>query len=80
MSWGPYDIPDHPVIANMMRTGYPDGKEPPEYCCPVCGAECETIYTDSCREPVGCDVCLSAVDAYDYYDQEGPEYEEDYDE
>ena len=23
-----YDLPDHPVIQNMERTGYPDGKEP----------------------------------------------------
>ena len=42
-----YDIPDHPVIAACMRTGYPPGMEPREYCCPVCGAECETIYQDS---------------------------------
>ncbi len=21
-----YDLPDHPVIQNMERTGYPDGK------------------------------------------------------
>lgn len=22
------DVPDHPVIRNMERTGYPDGKSP----------------------------------------------------
>ena len=47
-----YDIPDHPVIAACMRTGYPPGMEPREYCCPVCGAECEKIGRASCRERV----------------------------
>ena len=23
-----YDLPDHPVVQNLERTGYPDGKEP----------------------------------------------------
>lgn len=30
-----YDLPDHPVIQNMERTGYPDGKEPIFPICPV---------------------------------------------
>lgn len=64
-----YDIPDHPVIAACMRTGSPPGMEPREYCCPVCGAECETIYQDSINQVVGCDVCLSAKDVYDYYEE-----------
>ena len=41
-----YDIPDHPVIRNMERTGYPEGKEPTYPHCPVCGEECDTIYKD----------------------------------
>ena len=30
-------IPDHPIIRNMERTGYPDGKEPSQkvYLCPM---------------------------------------------
>lgn len=36
------DIPDDPVIQNMERTGYPDGKEPRYPRCPCCGEECET--------------------------------------
>ena len=24
-----YDLPDHPVIQNMERTGYPDGRSRP---------------------------------------------------
>lgn len=61
----PYDIPDHPVIVNMERTGYPDGKEPPMPHCPVCGAECETIYRNRSGECVGCDVCMNTLDAWD---------------
>lgn len=35
----PY-LPDHPVIRNMERTGYPDGKPPKVICiCSECGAE-----------------------------------------
>lgn len=41
-----YDLPDHPVIQNMERTGYPDGKEPTFPICPVCGEECEEIFRD----------------------------------
>lgn len=59
------DIPDHPVIRNMERTGYPDGKEPKTPRCPVCGANCGYIYTYKGSEVVGCDTCLTANDAYD---------------
>ena len=38
-----YDLPDHPVVQNMERTGYPDGKEPRCPRCPICGEEGETI-------------------------------------
>lgn len=61
----PYDIPDHPVIRNLERTGYPDGKEPAYPRCPVCGEECETIYTDRIGTCVGCDICLEAKDAWE---------------
>lgn len=66
---GPYVIPDHPVIRNMERTGYPDGKAPREYTCPSCGAECETVYTNWINLVVGCDICLDAKDVYDYYEE-----------
>lgn len=68
MPWG-YDIPDHPVIVACERTGYPPGMELKEYTCPVCGCECETVYTNSINEVVGCDVCLDAKDVYDYYEE-----------
>ena len=51
-----YDLPDHPVIQNMERTGYPDGKEPTFPICPVCGEECEEIFRDKDLNIVGCDI------------------------
>lgn len=59
------NIPDHPVIRNMERTGYPDGKEPIYPRCPVCGAECEDIYKDKDLIIVGCDICVSRTDAWE---------------
>ena len=59
-------IPDHPIIQNMERTGYPDGKEPPAPRCPVCGEEADTFFRDREHAIVGCDNCLHTVDAWDY--------------
>ncbi len=56
---------DHPVIENMERTGYPDGKEPVYPHCPICGEECDTIYRDNAADIVGCDACISAKDAWE---------------
>lgn len=56
-------IKDHPTVANLLRTGYPDGKEPDVPRCPVCGEECEEIYTDKDANIVGCDICIRSVDA-----------------
>lgn len=61
-----HDIPDHPVIRNMERTGYPDGKEPAYPICPICGEECETIYRNKYLDVVGCEECVSTIDAWDY--------------
>lgn len=58
------DIPDHPVIQNMERTGYPDGKEPEYPHCPVCGAETDTVYSDGVNV-VGCPECLMTMDAWE---------------
>lgn len=59
------NIPDHPVIQNMMRTGYPDGKEPEYPVCPYCNAAAEKFYKNSCGEIVGCEICLTAVEYYE---------------
>lgn len=58
-------LPDHPVIRNMERTGYPDGQEPDSPHCPICGKECETIYRYQNGDILGCDECLRIDDAYD---------------
>ena len=60
-----HNIPDHPVIRNMERTGYPDGKEPEYPRCPICGEECETIYKSKDYDIVGCDECIRSIDAWD---------------
>lgn len=59
------DVPDHPVIRNMERTGYPDGKEPEYPRCPICGVECDTIYQDVDGDIFGCDECVATKDAWD---------------
>lgn len=58
------DIPNHPVIQNMERTGYPDGKAPVYPHCPVCGKECGTIYHDREGDIFGCDECIQTTDAW----------------
>ena len=60
-----YNIPDHPVIRNMERTGYPDGKEPEYPRCPICGEECETIYKSKDYDIVGCDECIRSKGAWE---------------
>lgn len=67
-----FSCPDHPVIQNMMRTGYPDGKEPAEIKCPVCGEDGEHFYVTKCGMIVGCDICLTAKPYWEF------EAEEDY--
>ena len=61
-----HNIGDHPAIANALATGYPDGKEPETYHCPVCNKECESIFRyKGTREIVGCDVCIKVVDPWE---------------
>ena len=62
----PHSIPDHPVIANMERTGQPDGREPAPFLCPVCGGECESIYRlKENNEVLGCDLCIESIDPWE---------------
>lgn len=67
------DIPDHPVIRNMERTGYPDGKVPFQPVCPVCGCECSVVYTDSLNEIIGCDECIEKSYDDDLMDEPCPQ-------
>ena len=59
------DLPDQPVIRNMERTGYQDGKEPTFPICPVCGEECEEIFRDKDLNIVGCAICIKQSDAWE---------------
>lgn len=60
-----YLIPDDPIIRNMERTGYPDGKEPQQPICPVCGEVCETVYRESGTDKIiGCNECICSDDAW----------------
>lgn len=58
-------IPEHPVIDNLLRTGWPDGREPEMPVCPICGKECDTFFLTE-GQIIGCESCISVVDAYDY--------------
>ena len=56
---------DHPVVANLLRTGTPDGKEAKYPRCPWCGAEAENFYRHRIRGIIGCDRCLVEVPYYE---------------
>lgn len=56
---------DDPIIENMMRSGYPGGKEPEQPHCPKCGAECYEILYDRWGCLVGCNECVSTRDAWE---------------
>lgn len=64
---------EHPVIRNMEKTGYPDGKTPKVPICPVCHNVCDTVYVDQNQEIIGCDECLTAKDAWDIESIQGYE-------
>jgi hypothetical protein len=57
-------ILDHPAIRNAELTGWPHG-EPNWPRCPVCGCEAGTFYRNADLEIVGCDECVSMVDAWE---------------
>ncbi len=65
------DIPDAPWIRKMQN----DGEEPGlDYFCPICCKRCETVYTDINGDAVGCDWCITAWPAEDWWDtQHGEE-------
>lgn len=54
---------DHPVIARVMMTGYPEAVK--EYFCPVCGEELganERVFKAG-GEIIGCCHCIDVEDA-----------------
>lgn len=66
----PNDIPDHPIVKNMMDTGYPDGIVPKTYICPRCGQECDEYYINDDNGVVGCENCITMYYAEDWEDEQ----------
>lgn len=54
---------DEPSIAMCMWDGYPSPRKYP--ICPICGAECETLYMDRDGEVFACDECVDTQDAWE---------------
>ncbi len=61
-------VPDAPWIRDAELNGM-DG--PPEIQCPVCGEDCETIYTDINGDPVGCNECITLWEADEWWCRHG---------
>ena len=59
------DVSDCPQIRNAERSGYPDGKSPVYPRCPVCNAECDTVYRNKDFEVVGCEEYIVSGDAWE---------------
>lgn len=56
---------DHPIIENMERYGIPDGSEDVCPTCPECGQEAENFYKTADGYIVGCENCITKVDAWE---------------
>ena len=59
-------IPDAPWIRDAELNGYPSA-EPVE--CPICGWECETIYTDRSGVVCGCEWCMEQQDSQEWAEE-----------
>ena len=57
-------IPDAPWIRDAEQNGYPSDE--PVYCT-ECGEECETVYVDFDGHCFGCNNCLKAKDAWEWF-------------
>ena len=62
-------IQDAPWIREAERDGTPPYDDPVTTC-PVCGQDCEKIYTDRFGQLVGCDVCLNAWDPDEWHTEQ----------
>lgn len=56
---------EHPDISRMNKYGTLTKDEEKPVFCPICKKECETFYKGFDNEIVGCDMCVSTVDAYE---------------
>lgn len=71
------DIPDDPRIREAERYGMPPYDDDPEPTCPICGKECETIYTDKDGDVFGCNECVTLWEAYEWCDKNKEEEDHD---
>ena len=55
-------LSDHPAIRQAELEGVPEYIEPH---CPVCGAACELVYRNNDDEVLGCDFCVTTMDAWE---------------
>jgi len=58
-------IPDAPWIREAERDGMPS---PPLIICPLCGAECETVYVNG-DMVVGCNHCVKTIDSAEWAEE-----------
>ena len=56
-------VRDHPDIEKLMRTGETGSGKYPR--CPICGAECETLFRDKSGVLFACDECVEEQDAWE---------------
>ena len=54
---------DHPDIERLERTGETGSGKYPH--CPICGAECETLFRDKTGVVFACDECVEKQDAWE---------------
>ena len=59
-------IPDAPWIRQAENWGPPPYDDDPEPTCPICGKECETIYTDKDGNAAGCEKCMTLWEAAEW--------------
>lgn len=45
--------------------------------CPVCGEVCDTIYRDKWLDAIGCENCVTWMDAWDWAETNGTNYDDD---
>ena len=62
------DVPDHPDIRDAEINGV--GYDIPDPKCPICGAECETLFVQG-GDVLGCEWCIEKEDAYDWLSEHG---------
>ena len=53
---------DHPIIENLMRTGYPTRETPKSPACPICHERCNEVYINNRLDIAGCDICVDTKD------------------